>query len=96
MSVLVKQAVRYLAEHPMKASGILTSFSSAVAVDDGLDLIDLARKLRPLANGASLSVALPVSSDMISGSFVFTLNNESKPVLDYFAGLGPLPTTPSN
>lgn len=96
MSVLVKQAVRYLAENPMKASGILSSFSSAVAVDDGLDLIDLARKLRPLANGASLSVALPVSSDMISGSFVFTLNNESKPVLDYFAGLGPLPTTPSN
>jgi LCP family protein required for cell wall assembly len=94
MSVLVKQAVRYLAEHPMKASEILSSFSSAVAVDDGLDLIDLARKLRPLANGAALSVALPVSSDMISGSFVFTLNNESKPVLDYFAGLGPLPAAP--
>ena len=91
MSVLVKQAVRHLAEHPMQASNILASFASAVAVDDGLDLIDLARKLRPLADGAALSVALPVSSDMISGSFVFTLNNESKPVLDYFAGLGPLP-----
>ena len=78
----------------MKASEILSSFSSAVSVDDGLDLIDLARKLRPLANGAALSVALPVSSDMISGSFVFTLNNESKPVLDYFAGLGPLPAAP--
>ena len=96
MSVLVKQAIRYLAEHPMQTQEVLSVFSQAVAVDDGLELIDLARKLRPLANGAALSVSLPVSSDMISGSFVFTLNNESKPVLDYFAGLGPLPTSPSD
>ncbi len=95
MSILVKQAIRYLAEHPMKTDDVLSVFSNAVSVDDGLELIDLARKLRPLANGAALSVALPVSSDMISGSFVFTLNNDSKPVLDYFAGLGPLPSAPS-
>ena len=96
MSVLVKQAIRYLAEHPMKTQDVLSVFSQAVSVDDGLELIDLARKLRPLADGAALSVALPVSSDMISGSFVFTLNDESKPVLDYFAGLGPSPATPSD
>jgi LCP family protein required for cell wall assembly len=96
MSILVKQAIRYLAEHPMKTDDVLSVFSRAVSVDDGLELIDLARKLRPLADGAALSVALPVSSDMISGTFVFTLNNESKPVLDYFAGLGPLPTPASN
>jgi hypothetical protein len=79
----------------MKTDDVLSVFSNAVSVDDGLELIDLARKLRPLANGAALSVALPVSGDMISGSFVFTLNNDSKPVLDYFAGLGPLPSAPS-
>lgn len=95
MSILVKQAIRYLAENPLKTDDVLSVFSQAVAVDSGLELIDLARKLRPLADGAALSVALPVSSDMISGTFVFTLNNESKPVLDYFAGLGPLPTVPS-
>jgi polyisoprenyl-teichoic acid--peptidoglycan teichoic acid transferase len=93
MSVLVKQAIRYLAEHPMETNSVLSSFSSAVAVNDGLDLLDLGRKLRPLADGAALSVALPVSSDMISGSFVFTLNDESQPILQYFAGLGPLPQT---
>lgn len=92
MSILVKQAIRYLAENPMKTDDVLASFSQAISVDGGLELIDLGRKLRPLANGAALSVALPVSSDMISGTFVFTLNNDSKPVLDYFAGLGPLPT----
>ena len=75
----------------MKTSSVLASFSSAVAVNDGLELLDLARKLRPLADGAALSVALPVSSDMISGSFVFTLDEESQPILQYFAGLGPLP-----
>lgn len=95
MSILVKQAIRYLAENPLKTDDVLSAFSQAVAVDSGLELIDLARKLRPLADGAALSVALPVSSDMISGTFVFTLNNESKPVLDYFAGLGPLPTVPN-
>lgn len=96
MSILVKQAIRYLAENPMKTDDVLSSFSQAVSVDSGLKLIDLGRKLRPLANGAALSVALPVSSDMISGSFVFVLNDESKPVLDYFAGLGPLPTMADN
>lgn len=92
MTELVKQSIRYLAAHPMKANNVMAAFSQAVAVDNGMELIDLARKLRPLADGAALSVALPVSSDMISGSFVFTLNNDSKPVLDYFAGLGPQPT----
>lgn len=96
MSVLVKQALRHLAEHPLETNSVLTSFSSAVAVNDGLDLLDLARKLRPLADGAALSVALPVSSDMISGSFVFTLNDESQPILQYFAGLGPVPTVASD
>ncbi len=91
MTVLVKQAIRHLAEHPLATDSVLSSFSSAVSVNDGLDLLDLARKLRPLADGAALSVALPVSSDMISGSFVFTLNDESQPILQYFAGLGPLP-----
>ena len=79
----------------MKADDVMAAFSRAVSVDEGLELIDLARKLRPLADGAALSVALPVSSDMISGSFVFTLNNDSRPVLDYFAGLGPLPAAPT-
>lgn len=91
ISALVKKAVRHLAENPMEANSVLASFASAVAVNDGLELIDLARKLRPLADGAAVSVALPVSSDMISGTFVFSLNDESQPILKYFAGLGPAP-----
>ncbi len=95
MTVLVKQAIRYLAENPLKTNSVLSAFSSAVAVDDGVNLIDMGRKLRPLADGDPYTVALPVSSDMISGSFVFTLNEESQPVLNYFAGLGPRPTPPN-
>ena len=93
MTLLVKTAVRYLAENPLKTNEVLTAFSSAVSVDEGINLIDLGRKLRPLADGNPYTVSLPVSSDMISGSFVFTLNDESQPVLQYFAGLGPRPAS---
>ena len=31
------------------------------------------------------------STENTGGSFVFTLDEESQPILQYFAGLGPLP-----
>jgi polyisoprenyl-teichoic acid--peptidoglycan teichoic acid transferase len=91
MSMLAKDTALFLARHPMKTSTVLTAFASAVSVDDGLDLIDLGRKLRPMGDGTAKSYALPVDSDMSTGSFTFSLNNDAQPLLAFFAGLATAP-----
>ena len=95
MSALAKDAVRYLARRPMETGRVIDAFTGAVRVDQGLDLLDLARKLRPLGSGDSATWSLPVSSDMSSGTFVFRMDRDAQPLLAYFAGLGPAPSTKS-
>ena len=91
MSMLAKDTALFLARNPMETSKVLTAFASAVSVDDGLDLIDLGRKLRPMGDGTAKSYALPVDSDMSTGSFTFSLNNDAQPLLAFFAGLATAP-----
>jgi LCP family protein required for cell wall assembly len=91
ISTLAKEAATYLARHPFKSSQVLDAFSSAVSIDENLDLLDLAKKLRPLGDGSSRSFALPVSSSMQNDNFIFTLANDARPVLAFFAGVGPMP-----
>jgi LCP family protein required for cell wall assembly len=91
MSMLAKDAAIYLAQHPLDAHNVLDAFAAAVSVDERLDLIDLARKLRPIGEGAAISYALPVSDGWAGDQFVFRLANEAPPLLAYFAGLGPAP-----
>lgn len=91
ISTLAKEAATYLVHHPFRSSQVLDAFSSAVSVDENLDLLDLAKKLRPLGDGSSRSFALPVSSSMQNDNFIFTLANDARPVLAYFAGVGPAP-----
>lgn len=91
MAALVKDAVNHLAAHPLDTDEVLAAFAAAVRVDGRLDLLDLGRKLRPLAGGGSPSYALPVNSDMVDGVFVFRLSNDAQPLLAFFSGLGPAP-----
>ena len=91
MSMLAKDAAIYLTQHPLDAHNVLDAFAAAVSVDERLDLIDLARKLRPIGDGTAVSYALPVSTGWAGSQFVFRLSNEAPPLLAYFAGLGPAP-----
>ena len=93
ISMLAKDVVRYLARHPLNTHTVLESFSSAILVNEGLDLLDLGHKLRPMGDGSAKSYTLPVDSDMSTGSFVFRLANNAPPLLAFFAGLGPAPST---
>jgi len=91
MSMLAKDAAIYLARHPLDAHNVLDAFAAAVSVDERLDLIDLARKLRPIGDGSAVSYALPVSDGWAGSQFVFRLANEAPAMLAFFAGLGPAP-----
>lgn len=90
IAALVKDAAKYVIEHPLRAHTVMDAMTSAVSVDQNMSLLDLAQKLRPLGDGTSKSYALPVDSDMNNGTFVFRLNRDSQPVLAYFAGLSPV------
>ena len=93
---LLKSAAVYVAEHPLDAASVMRKSTSAFSVDEGLQLIDLARKLRPAATGGSVSYALPVSLDMISGMSVVRIAHDAAPLLAYFAGTGPAPAEPQS
>ena len=91
MSMLAKDAAIYLTQHPLDAHNVLDAFAAAVSVDERLDLVDLARKLRPIGDGTAMSYALPVSTGWAGSQFVFRLADEATPLLNYFAGRGPAP-----
>ena len=93
---LIKSAAGYLAEHPLKAAEVMRNATGAFAVDPGLSLVDLGRKLRPAAQGGAVSWALPVTNDMVQGRAVVRLTNDAPPLLAYFAGTGPAPVVPSS
>lgn len=96
IATLAKETATYLVRHPFRSSKVLDAFSSAVSVDENLDLLDMAKKLRPLGDGSSRSYALPVSSGMQNGSFIFTLADDARSVLAYLAGAGPAPDVGGN
>ena len=92
MTMLAKDAAKFLARHPLQTNKVLASFAQAVTVDDGLDLIDFGRKLKPLGLGNSHSYNIPVNSDMSHGTFSFSIDEEKmRPIRAYFAGMGPAP-----
>ena len=91
MAALVKDAAAHLVAHPMDTERVLSAFAAAVTVDERIDLVDLARKLRPLGNGGGDSYSLPVVSDMLDGKFVFHLDNDAQALLAHFSGLAPAP-----
>jgi LCP family protein required for cell wall assembly len=91
ISMLAKDAAIYMARNPLDTHNVLDAFAAAVTVDSGLDLIDLARKLRPMGDGTALSYTLPVDSGWAGSQFVFRLANDAQPMMAFFAGLGPAP-----
>ena len=88
---LASDALAHLSRHPLESSSVFSAVASAVSVDPGLDLVDLGRKLRPLADGSAVSYNLPVDSGWAGSRFVFRLAKEAQPLLGYFAGVGEAP-----
>lgn len=91
VTALLKSAARHVVENPLHAATVMREASGALSVDPGLDLVDLARKLRPVADGGAVSHALPVANDMVGGMSVVRLTADATPLLAWFAGTGPEP-----
>jgi hypothetical protein len=73
------------------ASELIESVSSSVRIDAGLDPISAAGTLRKAYSTGLATYQLDVRGEDFNGKSILRLNDSSRPVLDYFRGIGPLP-----
>jgi LCP family protein required for cell wall assembly len=91
VQALAKSAVLGVSGNPFKAGDVLKGGLSAVVVDNNLDLIEFAKKLRPAAGGNIASFPLDVYGDMVGGNSVLKLGKGADELIAFFNGTGPRP-----
>ncbi|MEO8364403.1 MAG: LCP family protein [Ilumatobacteraceae bacterium] len=91
VTALLKSSVTHIADNPFTAGDVFAGAVRAVLVDESLNLLNFARKMRPAVSGSIASFPLAVYGDTVDGNSVLRLSSDSKEVLQFFAGLGPRP-----
>ena len=91
VQALAKSAVIGVSGNPFKAGDVLNGGLSAVVVDNNLDLIEFAKKLRPAAGGNIASFPLDVYGDMVGSNSVLRLGKGADELIAFFNGTGPRP-----
>jgi LCP family protein required for cell wall assembly len=93
ISTTVNATLSELQSDPFLASQLIESVSDSVRIDQGLDPISAAGTLRKAFGTGLVTYQLDVRGEDFNGKSILRLNDSSKPILDYFRGLGPLPAT---
>jgi LCP family protein required for cell wall assembly len=94
VATIVNATLTKLQADPCLASELIDSVSAAVRIDNGLDPISAAGTLRKAFSTGLVTYQLDVRGEMFNDKAILRLNDASKPILDYFRGLGPLPVAP--
>ena len=95
VEALAKSAVHGLVGNPLTVGKVMNGGLGAIIVDDQLDLIEFAKKMRPAAGGNIASFPLAVYGDTINGNSVLQLAQDAAPLLAFFNGSGPRPAVDS-
>jgi LCP family protein required for cell wall assembly len=91
LKAALRGALAKVKTNPLVARDLLKAASSAVRVDNDLDLLAAAWSLRGLGATEPSSWSLPVSGATIDGKAVLELSGGAAEILAYFAGMGPTP-----
>jgi len=91
VEALVKSSVIGVVGNPFSVGKVMSGGLGAIVVDEQLDLIEFAKKMRPAASGNIASFPLAVYGDTINGNSVLQLGEEAAPLLAFFNGSGPRP-----
>jgi len=91
VQALVKSAVVGVIDNPFRSGNVIAGGISAVTVDERLDLIAFAKKMRPAASSGIASMNLATYGAMAGESEVLKLSEDAAPLLAWFAGAGPRP-----
>lgn len=92
----VSKAQGRLSENPFAIEELIGAAQSALVVDPDLDVFQLASRFSDLSAESIIAYQLPVRPKDIDGNAVLLLNeDEAQPIIDFFKGSGPAPTTTS-
>lgn len=93
-ALLMKTAVNRTLGDPFRAGTIMHGATSALLVDERLDLLEFGRLMRPAATGKLRRFALDTYGDTVRGNSVLRLADSSAAVLAFYSGMGPAPVPP--
>ncbi len=94
MALLMQTAVNRTLNDPFRAGAVMRGATSALLVDERLDLLDFARLMRPAASGQLRRFSLDTYGDTVRGNSVLRLAESVAPVLAFYSGNGPAPVPP--
>ena len=81
---------------PSSLSQLINAAVNNITIDDQLDLLGLANRLRKLGSGGVKSWTMPAHNATVGDQSVLLVDDASaQPIIDYFKGAGPEPTDPS-
>ncbi|MFM7892093.1 MAG: hypothetical protein ACKO8V_09420, partial [Actinomycetota bacterium] len=93
-ALLLQTAVNRTLGDPFRAGTIMDGATSALLVDERLDMLEFAKLMRPAATGKLRRFALDTYGDTVRGNSVLRLADSSAPVLAFYSGTGPAPVPP--
>jgi LCP family protein required for cell wall assembly len=93
-ALLMQTAVNRTLGDPFRAGRIMDGATSALLVDERLDLLEFARLMRPAAGGKLRRFSLDTYGDTVRGNSVLRLADSSAAVLSFYSGTGPAPVPP--
>ena len=93
----VDETISRLRSDPFLASELIDATTDSLRLDPNLDPLGAAGTLKKAFDSGLTTYQLPVEGTTIDGNSVLLLvdNDESRAILDYFRGVGPLPTPPT-
>ena len=92
LQAAISKAIQQTSSNPMRTSELINAAVNSLTVDPGLNLIETAEYLRPLASGGVQRYPLSVLPETVDGKDVLVLGANAGAVLAYFAGTaGPPP-----
>jgi hypothetical protein len=92
LQAAISKAIQQTTANPMRTSELINAAVDSLTVDPGLNLMETADYLKPLASGGVQRYALSVVPETVDGKDVLVLGANAGAVLAYFAGTaGPPP-----
>ena len=93
-ALLMQTAVNRTLGDPFRAGAVMRGATSALLVDERLDMVEFAQLMRPAAAGQLRRFSLDTFGDTVRGNSVLRVAESAGPVLAFYAGSGPAPVPP--
>ena len=93
-ALLMQTAVNRTLSDPFRAGAVMRGATSALLVDERLDMVEFAQLMRPAAAGQLRRFSLDTFGDTVRGNSVLRIAESAGPVLAFYAGNGPAPVPP--